>query len=61
MQIDIVVRSAISDELEVLSLLIKEYELIDYPLSYPILATLNGAVCFKLMIFCFSYTYHYSI
>ncbi|MBG6233796.1 HTH-type transcriptional regulator/antitoxin HigA [Pedobacter sp. CAN_A7] len=35
MQTDIVERSAISDELEVLSLLIKEYELIHYPLSYP--------------------------
>ena len=35
MQTDIVEGSAISDELEILSLLIKEYELLHYPLSYP--------------------------
>lgn len=35
MQTDIVEGSAISDELEILSLLIKEYELVHYPLSYP--------------------------
>ena len=35
MQTDIVDGSAISDELEILSLLIKEYELARYPVSYP--------------------------
>lgn len=35
MQTDIVEGSAISDELEILSLLIKEYELVHYPVSYP--------------------------
>jgi len=35
MQTDIVEGSAISDELEILSLLIKEYELLHYPVSYP--------------------------
>lgn len=33
--IDIVEGSAISDELEILSLLIKEYEQVHYPVSYP--------------------------
>ena len=35
MQTDIIEGSAISDELEILSLLIKEYELVHYPVSYP--------------------------
>lgn len=35
MQSDIVEGSAISDELEILSLLIKEYESVHYPVSYP--------------------------
>ena len=35
MQTDIVEGSAISDELEILSLLIKEYEQVHYPVSYP--------------------------
>ena len=35
MQTDVVEGSAISDELEILSLLIKEYELVHYPVSYP--------------------------
>ena len=35
MQTDIVEGSAISDELEILSILIKEYELVHYPVSYP--------------------------
>ncbi|MBE9597867.1 type II toxin-antitoxin system HigA family antitoxin [Pedobacter sp. MC2016-24] len=35
MQTDIVEGSAISDELEILSLLIKEYEQAHYPVSYP--------------------------
>ena len=35
MQTDIVGGSAISDELEILSILIKEYELVHYPVSYP--------------------------
>lgn len=35
MQTDIVEGSAISDELEILSLLIKEYELVHYPVSFP--------------------------
>ena len=35
MQADIVEGSAISDELEILSLLIKEYEFVHYPVSYP--------------------------
>ncbi|EOR93868.1 helix-turn-helix motif protein [Arcticibacter svalbardensis MN12-7] len=35
MQTDIAEGSAASDELEVLSLLVKEYELIHYPVSYP--------------------------
>ena len=35
MQTDIVEGSSISDELEILSLLIKEYELVHYPVSYP--------------------------
>ena len=35
MQTNIVEGSAISDELEILSLLIKEYELVHYPISYP--------------------------
>jgi HTH-type transcriptional regulator/antitoxin HigA len=35
MQTDIVEGSDISDELEILSLLIKEYELVHYPVSYP--------------------------
>ena len=35
MQTDIIEGSETSDELEILSLLIKEYELIHYPISYP--------------------------
>jgi len=35
MQTDIIEGSLISDELEILSLLIKEYELVHYPVSYP--------------------------
>ena len=35
MQTDIVEGSAISDELEILSLLVKEYELVNYPISHP--------------------------
>ncbi|MGY0038103.1 helix-turn-helix domain-containing protein [Pedobacter sp. NJ-S-72] len=35
MQTDIVEGSETSDELEILSLLIKEYELVHYPMSYP--------------------------
>jgi HTH-type transcriptional regulator/antitoxin HigA len=35
MQTDIVEGSASSDELEILSLLVKEYELIHYPVAYP--------------------------
>eukprot|EP01132_Coremiostelium_polycephalum_P017015 gene17015-20404_t len=35
MQTDVVEGSVISDELEILSLLIKEYELVHYPVSYP--------------------------
>lgn len=35
MQTDNIVGSAISDELEILSLLVKEYELVHYPVSYP--------------------------
>jgi HTH-type transcriptional regulator/antitoxin HigA len=34
-QTDIVEGSTISDELEILSLLIKEYELVHYPVAYP--------------------------
>ncbi len=35
MQKDIAEGSAISDELEILSILIKEYELVHYPVAYP--------------------------
>ncbi|MFC3560491.1 helix-turn-helix domain-containing protein [Pedobacter jamesrossensis] len=35
MQTNIIEGSAISDELEILSLLVKEYELVHYPVSYP--------------------------
>lgn len=35
MQTDVVEGSSISDELEVLSILIKEYELIHYPVAHP--------------------------
>lgn len=35
MQKDVVESSAISDELEILSLLVKDYELVNYPISYP--------------------------
>lgn len=35
MQADIVEGSATSDELEILSILVKEYELIHYPVAYP--------------------------
>lgn len=35
MQTDIIEGSETSDELEILSLLIKEYELMHYPISYP--------------------------
>lgn len=35
MQTDIIEDSETSDELEILSLLIKEYELMHYPISYP--------------------------
>lgn len=35
MQTDVVESSAQSDELEILSILVKEYELIHYPVPYP--------------------------
>ncbi len=35
MQTEIVEGSATSDELEILSILVKEYELIHYPVAYP--------------------------
>lgn len=35
MQTDIIEGSASSDELEVLSILVKEYELVHYPVAYP--------------------------
>ena len=35
MQTDLLADSANSDELEILSLLIKEYELVHYPIAYP--------------------------
>ena len=35
MQTDIAEGSAISDELEILALLIKDYEVVHYPISYP--------------------------
>ena len=35
MQTNIVEGSTVSDELEVLSILIKEYELVNHPISYP--------------------------
>ena len=35
MQTDLIADSANSDELEILSLLIKEYELVRYPIAYP--------------------------
>lgn len=35
MQTDIVAGSANSDELEILSILVKEYELVHYPVAYP--------------------------
>jgi HTH-type transcriptional regulator/antitoxin HigA len=35
MQTDIIEGSANSDELEVLSILVKEYELVHYPVAYP--------------------------
>lgn len=35
MQTDIIEGSAESDELEILSLLVKEYELVHYPVAYP--------------------------
>lgn len=35
MQIDLIEDSANSDEMEILSLLIKEYELVHYPVAYP--------------------------
>jgi HTH-type transcriptional regulator/antitoxin HigA len=35
MQTDIAERSAISDELEILTLLIKDYEVVHHPICYP--------------------------
>lgn len=35
MQTDVTDGSAIADELEILSILVKEFELVHYPISYP--------------------------